>query len=109
MEHRQTQLDFDNPIARKVDPPTSHEAEAKTNKTTRAKDREFMLELIRGRPNHTCGELVEICNKQFGMSVHRCNTMQKRLYDLSTDGKIVSTGERPCKETNHKARTWRMK
>ena len=96
------------PIARNSDPDTSQQSAAITTRTNRGHDLRVMYHLIKNHPGRTCGELLQLLNDR-GWKFHRVQTMSKRLYDLSTTGRIVSVDTRVCAETGRPARTWHVR
>ena len=99
---------FKEPVARTLDPATSHTAAIKYNATNRGRDRRLMLDLIRERPGHTAAEYADIL-RQRGVHWYRAARLPtKRISELLRDAPpAVCTGRnRKCAITNHKAQTY---
>ena len=97
---RQSELTLP-PASRRIDPPTSHQAEQSVNVGTRQKQMHQLAELIREHPDKTGNEL----------SLHGTLTerqISRRLNDAHTNGLIKISGERPCSISNRRARVWRV-
>lgn len=99
---------FNQPIARTLDPSTSHTAAIKYSATNRGKDRKLMLDLIREFPGHTAAEYADIF-RQRGMHWYRAARLPtKRISELLRDPqRPIRTGKsRKCTVTDHKAQTY---
>lgn len=93
----------DSPIARRSDPPTSHQAAAEiTSDGTRSRLTELALELVRTRPGLCANELDELaqaCNVRGG-EIH------KRLKELERTGQIKQGEPRISTVTKRHCLTW---
>ena len=95
-----------NLLARWTDPDTSHIAARKITATTRESGVDYMEKLVRDYPRLTKGELMQLVMQRGGHSYVKLQSLEKRLYDAASQGRILATGKRRCSETNHIARIW---
>lgn len=95
------------PIARRSDPETSKVAAAELEQSgRRAAHQELLLSLIREQPGLTA---MEYADRLYRRGLHWYQAYQvanKRMHDLEANARIVVSGERECRVTRHKARTW---
>ena len=102
------QLSFlDAPIARTTDPETSKvSAKRVTDSGSRKRDKDLLLDLIREQPGLTA---MEYADRLYRRGLHWYRAYQvanKRRHDLETANDIRPMGERVCRLTGHRARTW---
>ena len=99
----QPSFDFTAPIARSLDPTTSHDAaEEHTGTGARGHHAAILLDAIRRNPGLTCSELVRLT------PIDRAE-VSKRLSDLHAATRIEAVGVRRCSITGKSARTWRAR
>jgi len=88
------------PAARRTDPATSHEAEAKVNRSgRRANQTVVAAKMVTHHPGRTCGELAQI-----GPLTER--QLSRRLSDAERTSLIVAGDPRRCRASGAPARTW---
>ena len=100
---------FDPPNYRNADPQTSKVAgEAHTRSGKRALDQERLLYAVRVMPNLTSMELADWLIASGWKWFRAYQVCNKRISDLHAKGLVRVSGERVCRITGKKARTWRV-
>lgn len=110
--HAEAQLDMlDSPIWRNSDPSTSKEAGRLHGFSgRRARDQEILLEMVELCPGRTAIEYADLLINERAVRWFRAYQIgNKRMSDLAAAGLVRCTGERECKITGRKARTWTVK
>jgi hypothetical protein len=91
---------FDNPVARRSDPWTSHESEDFVDDTgLRAAQCRVVLDAVRATPGLTAKELSD----KHEIDHH---AVHKRLPDLRAKGLVQNREVRQCTVTGRRAMTW---
>lgn len=99
----------DPPNYRSRDPETSKVAgEAVTRSGRRPKDQRVLFDLVSYSPDQTAIEYAQLLIDIHLWHWHRSyQVANKRISDLHAKGKVRVSGERICRITGRKARTWR--
>lgn len=98
----EAQLDLlsDSPIARRLDPSTSHEAAEHVMKTgMRGRQQREVFALVTAYPGHTSAELAAKSNLDRW-------TVARRLPELRAAWRVKNGEKRVCGETGLKALVW---
>ena len=95
----QTWMTFDAPLARRIDPPTSHAAAA-TVRTFAGEHHQAILDALALGPAGASG-IAARC----GLLAHQVN---KRINELAKSGKIVTTGRTVVSSSGRGEREWRV-
>jgi hypothetical protein len=95
----QTWMVFDKPLARRIDPPTSHAAAA-TVRTFSGEHHAAILAALALGPAGASG-IAARC----GLLAHQVN---KRINELARSGQIVTTGRTVVSSSGRGEREWRV-